>query len=143
MRERSANSFENKYLNIGVSSKIKVYRIIDSKQEGFRISSHYRDKVEIINVITNPEIEILMILNENLNHDYSTKRKSKEKPSIYIEKHLKKENKLKKNESLKSKEFVTKYFSDSKILLSALKEHKKKYGNDHTTIYDLLKEEYK
>lgn len=46
------------------AGKIKVYRVLDSRRENFKISKAYQHKVEIVNVITAPEIEMLIICNE-------------------------------------------------------------------------------
>ena len=65
LRCRSASAFESRYLRKGFSGKITVYRILDSRRENFRLSKAYEHKVDVINVVTAPEIEMLIILNEN------------------------------------------------------------------------------
>ena len=62
---RNANEFERRYLRKGFEGKITVFRILDSRRENFNLSKAYRDKVDVINVITAPEIEMLIILNED------------------------------------------------------------------------------
>ena len=61
LRCRSASMFESKYLRKGFSGKITVYRILDSRRENFRMSK----TITVINVVTAPEIEMLITLNEN------------------------------------------------------------------------------
>ena len=61
LRCRSASMFESKYLRKGFSGKITVYRILDSRRENFRMSK----AITVINVVTAPEIEMLITLNEN------------------------------------------------------------------------------
>jgi len=46
--------------------KISVIRILDSRRENFKLSKAYEHKVDVINVITAPEIEMLIIFNEDL-----------------------------------------------------------------------------
>ena len=65
LRCRSVSVFESRYLRNGFSGKITVYRILDSRRENFRLSKAYEHKVDVINVVTAPEIEMLIILNEN------------------------------------------------------------------------------
>lgn len=48
----------------GFSGKISVVRILDSRRENFKLSRAYRDKVDVINIITAPEIEMLIIFSE-------------------------------------------------------------------------------
>ena len=61
LRCRSAKEFEGKYLKKGFSEKITVYRILDSRRENFKLSKAYEQKVDVINVVTAPVIEMLII----------------------------------------------------------------------------------
>ena len=65
IRCREGRKFEEKYLRKGFEDKISVIRILDSRREGFKIDKAYQHKVDVINVITAPEIEMLIIFNEN------------------------------------------------------------------------------
>lgn len=100
LRCRSASMFESKYLRKGFRGKITVYRILDSRRENFRMSKAYEHKVDVINVVTAPEIEMLIILNENRYVDF---KKSGMKPSEYCMNAL-------KLHCVKSYDFVTQYF---------------------------------
>lgn len=62
LRCRNAKIFEDKYLGKGFSKKIVVYRILDSRREEFKLRKVYKSKIEVINVITAPEIEMLIII---------------------------------------------------------------------------------
>lgn len=101
------------------------------KREKFKLSDAYKDKVEVINVITSPEIEMLVIISENKYNEY---KKSKEKPSIYCVKNLKFKN-------VKSEKFITHYFSDVTKLISAIKEYRRvsKPEPEFKFLSDLLK----
>lgn len=48
----------------GFDDQISVIRILDSRREDFRLSKAYEYKVDVINVITAPEIEMLIIHSE-------------------------------------------------------------------------------
>ena len=63
IRCRSAKKFEERYLRKGFDEKITVLRILDSRREKFKLSKAYAPKIDVINVITAPEIEMLIILN--------------------------------------------------------------------------------
>lgn len=89
IRTRGAQEFEKRYLRKGFSDKITVYRILDSHRERFALSKAYEPKVDVINVITAPEIEMLVILNENKYTDY---KKSGKKPSEYCKSDLRYRN---------------------------------------------------
>ena len=56
LKPRSAKEFETRYLRKGFSEKITVYRILDSRGEEFKLSKAYEHKVDVVNVITAPEI---------------------------------------------------------------------------------------
>lgn len=131
LRCRSAREFERRHLKKGFSEKITVYRILDSRSENFKLSKAYEQKVDVINVITAPEIEMLIICNEGR---YKEFKNSGEKPSVYCKSRLKYKN-------VKSYDFAQKYFSDMHILLNALQEYKRvsKVRKGEKTLWDLLK----
>lgn len=128
---RSAKKFEEDYLKKCFHDKITIIRVLDSRKENFKLSKLYVDKVSVINVITAPEIEMLIIHAEN---KYSDWQKSKRKPSDYCKQNL-------SFKDVKKYDFVKKYFSDITILLNAIKLYKQNsriIKGEHT-LYDLLK----
>ena len=72
------HNFEASYLRKNFKDKILIIRILDSRNENFKISKAYKHKINVINIITAPEIEMLIILNEG---KYSEFKKSNKKPS--------------------------------------------------------------
>ena len=131
LKTRKGKNFETRYLKKDFAGKIKVYRVLDSRRENFKISKAYQHKVEIVNVITAPEIEMLIICNEGKYLDFE-KRKNMS-PSEYCKSILKMKN-------VKSVSFVKEYFSDISVLEKSLYEYKRisKVRKDEKTIYDLL-----
>lgn len=107
LKTRKGKDFETRYLKKDFAGKIKVYRVLDSRRENFKISKAYQHKVEIVNVITAPEIEMLIICNEGKYLDFE-KRKNMS-PSEYCKSILKMKN-------VKSVSFVKEYFSDISVL---------------------------
>ena len=65
IRCRDGKTFETRYLRKGFNELISVIRILDSRRENFKLSKAYENKVDVINVITAPEIEMLIIFNED------------------------------------------------------------------------------
>ena len=61
IRCRSAKNFEERYLRKGFDEQISVIRILDSRRESFKLSKAYAYKIDVVNVITAPEIEMLII----------------------------------------------------------------------------------
>lgn len=131
IRCRNGKRFEEKYLRKGFLDKVSVIRILDSRRESFKLSKAYEHKVDVINVITAPEIEMLIILNED---KYKEFKKSGKKPSDFCKEDL-------KMTSVKSYRFVKDYFSDSDILLAAIKKYHEisKIRKGEYTLLDLLK----
>ena len=131
LRCRSARDFERRYLKKSFSEKITVYRILDSRSENFKLSKVYKQKVDVVNVVTAPEIEMLIICNEG---KYKEFKNSGEKPSVYCKNKLKYKN-------VKSYDFVHKYFSDMHTLINALHEYNRvsKIRKDERSLWDLLK----
>lgn len=116
IRTRSAASFEQRYLRKDYQAKITVLRILDSRRERFKISKAYEHKIAAVyNIITAPEIEILIILNEG---KYDAYKRSGKKPSNFCKEDLKMGN-------VKSREFVGNYFSDISCLTAAIREYRR------------------
>ncbi|WP_222426099.1 N-6 DNA methylase [Streptococcus sp. sy018] len=139
IRTRSAKNFCDTYMGKNYASKIDLFRIIDSRNEKFNFGSKkykkiFEEKINIVNVITPPEIELLIIVNENKYIDFD---KSKcNKPSDYCQQVL-------KMKDVKSFDFVKNYFSNENDLINAIKKvHKMKktvIPPNFRTLYDLLK----
>lgn len=129
---RRGQDFEDKYLKKGFSEKITVYRVLDSRNENFKLRKAYEKKVDVINVITAPEIEMLITFNEG---KYKEFKNRKEKPSTYC-KHVLKYN------NVKSYDFIYKYFCDIDVLINALHEYRRvaKVRRNEKTLWDLLKQ---
>lgn len=112
---RGAKAFEERYLRKTFDDKISVIRILDSRKEKFKLSKAYENKVDVVNIITAPEIEILIILNEG---KYQEFKKSKLKPSDFCKQVL-------KIPHVKNYDFVYNYFSDANNLMNILNQYKK------------------
>ena len=134
IRCRRAKEFEQRYLRKGFENKITVLRILDSHSEMFRLSPAYEHKVDVIKVVTSPEIEMLLILAEGKYNDY-IKKASSMSPSIFCKQELK----MKGN--IKSQEYVRNYFSDINMLISTIREYKRIKTLKRGEVYlaDLLK----
>ncbi|MEG1313476.1 MAG: hypothetical protein RSD40_04090 [Bacilli bacterium] len=132
IRVRAADKFEEMYLRKDFNEKITVLRILDSRREKFNLRKLYQNKIEVINIITAPEIEMLIIHNEGKYDDF---KKSSEKPSEYCKRCFKYHN-------VKSYKFVREYFSDIEVLLNAIKQYHRiaKIQSDEKSLYDLLKD---
>lgn len=131
IRSRSAKKFEERYLRKGFKDQISVIRILDSRREDFRLSKAYAYKVDVINIITAPEIEMLIIHNEGA---YDHFRRSGKKPSEFCKTDL-------GMHDVKSYDFVKDYFSDPYILLKAIKEYRRtaNISKGEYSLFDLLK----
>lgn len=99
----------------GFTDKISIVRILDSRRENFKIGKTYKHKVDVINVITAPEIEMLVIFAEK---KYEPFKASKKKPSDFCTQNL-------GFRDVKSRAFVEKYFQDVDTLISAINEYKR------------------
>ena len=98
----SVKEFERRYLRMAFDQKIIILRVIDSRGEEFNLSKAYRCQVEIINVITAPEIEMLIIASQKKYDEY--KRSGVKKPSDYCKNVLGIKN-------VKSPKYIKEYFN--------------------------------
>ena len=131
IRCREGKRFEEKYLRKFPDGKVSVIRILDSRRENFKISKAYQFLVDVINVITAPEIEMLIILSENKYREF---KKSGRKPSEFCREKLNMTN-------VKSYSFVQSYFKDPDVLVAAIKKYHEmsKIRKGEYTLLDLLK----
>lgn len=134
LRCRNAKTFEEQYLRKGFTEQITVLRILDSRRENFNLSKAYMHKIKVINVITAPEIEMLIILKENKYNEYQKYKNANMKPSEFCKSILKYPN-------VKSAEFIKDYFNDVDSLVKAIKEYKRvsNVQRGEYTLADLLK----
>lgn len=131
IRCRNAKKFEERYLRKAFADQVSVIRILDSRREEFRLSKAYENKIDVINVITAPEIEMLIIHNEG---EYEHFKRSGKKPSEFCKVDLRMHN-------VKSYEFVKDYFSNPQTLVEAIKEYRRTANipNGEYCLSDLLK----
>ena len=132
---RKGNNFAKRYLNKGFGSrKIKILRILDSKNENFKLPLVYRKKIsEVKNLRTRPEIEILDIIYHDDYQKYTNNYKSKLKPSEYVKQYY---SDLKKVKSYKDNyDFWNQHFDK---LITVLEQYKQ-YHPDEGCIADILK----
>ena len=131
IRCRSAKRFEERYLRKGFDDQVSVIRILDSRREDFRLSKAYEHKVDVINVITAPEIEMLIIHSEGA---YDKFKRSGKKPSEFCKTDL-------RMHDVKSYDFVKDYFSNLQTLISAIKEYRRTANipKGEYSLFDLLK----
>lgn len=128
----SVREFEHRYLRMAYDQKILILRVIDSRGEEFKLSKAYRCQVDVINVITAPEIEMLIIASKKKYDEYC--RSGVKKPSDYCKNILGIKN-------VKSQAFIRDYFSDSSFLIDSIKEYHRvhKQKNSEASLYDLIK----
>lgn len=128
----SVKAFEKRYLRMAYDQKILVLRVIDSRSERFMLSQAYRCQVDVINVITAPEIEMLIIASKHKYDDYA--RSGIKKPSDYCKCVLGIKN-------VKSPVYIKKYFGDPTFLINSIKEYHRvhKQKNNEASLYDLIK----
>lgn len=131
IRCRSAKKFEERYLRKGFDSQISIVRILDSRREEFRLSKAYVRKIDVVNIITAPEIEMLIIHAEGA---YDRFKGSGKKPSDFCKVDLCMHN-------VKTYDFVKDYFSNPKILINAINEYRRKANipKGEYSLFDLLK----
>lgn len=130
-------------MRIDLNEKVTIYRILDSKNENFKIKNKikkdFKGKYEVVDIVTSPEIEMLVIISEGRFTDY-LKVKSKIKPSEYCKQSL-------NLRRVKEYHFIREYFSDVNHLISVIAEYHSlmKVNKDKfpLTLYDLLESQYK
>lgn len=108
-----------------------MIRILDSRREKFNLGKAYENKVDVINVITAPEIEMLIIFNEG---KYNEFKKSKKKPSDFCKIDL-------RMPDVKAYDYVKNYFLNADVLVAAIRKYHEmsRVQKEEFTLLDLLK----
>ena len=129
---RGAQSFQEQYLRKKFNGKISIIRILDSRNENFKISKVYEDKIDVINIVTAPEIEMLIIHSEGMYEKYKSSGK---KPCEFCMQDLRKLRYRKKYDD------VIRYFDTPDKLVNAIKaDHQKQQDKSEYSLLNLLKE---
>lgn len=133
IRIRGARKIQDKYLSFDHQKEVVILRILDSSKENFNLDNLFKDRFEVVNAITNPEIEILIIINFDDLKVYSQKHKNT-KPSSYAKSQYSIKN-------IKKYGTMRKIFNnDIDSLIKSIDIHKAKISKTQYTINDLLKE---
>ena len=114
-----------------------ILRIGDSQKDELKIPKDLQrivSKKNVIKYCTKPELEILLIINENVLKDY---QKSKLIPSEYIKKYFHQKG----INYTKSNEFFKENYKKIRDLINNLEEYKrlKKHSKDELYLVDLIK----
>lgn len=127
---RRASDVEQ-YLNLEFDKKVVVLRVLDSRKESFKLNKIYVERgIQVVNIYTRPEIEILLILAEKMEKEYE-KVKSDQKASDFCKQKFKKEK-------IKSEEYWKKRFeNEMDCLIDAINRYAKMHPKENT-LKDIL-----
>lgn len=136
-RTRQARKFARENLEMDYGERhINILRVLDSKKEKFSLGKVYEERIRsgeirIFNILTRPEIEMLIIINEG-HYQRFTNRRGGIKANTYCRKEL-------NLNKVKNKKFISNYFSDIDILVNNIKKYNELHlrGNEYN-IFDLL-----
>ena len=130
--ERSASAIQSRYLQFEYDWPVTIVRVVDSRSERFELGALYRDRYPVVNVLTRPESEMLIILREGCYADYA-KRKSKMMPSDYCKQVL-------GFQKVKSRDFLQGYWDADKLVEAAMEYRRvSKLSKDERCLADLLR----
>lgn len=129
LRTRNGQIFAKKYLTHRFEEPVQVYRVLDSRNERFRLPKPYEIKVVMHEIYTTPEIEMLLICSEGLLNDY--KHIQNVKPSIFISQRFK--------ANIKSRDFNDNYWTPNKIVAAVkIYEQSRRKNKGEQSIYSLI-----
>ena len=135
-RTRNGKRFAKEKLEMDYGERhINILRILDSKKEKFHLGNTYDERIDsgeirLFNILTRPEIEILIVINEGHYDRFVNKRDTKACDYCKHQLNMKK---------VKSAEFVSEYFGDIDILVNSIKEYKRVHSKkDEYCLFNLL-----
>lgn len=129
----SVKEFQKKHLRVAYDDKLYILRVIDSRRENFELKDPYRNQIELIDVITAPEIEMLIIISEGQYREYE-KVKSKKSPSDFCIEDI-------GIKTVKKQQFIKDYFADTRKLVDSIREYHRVHmqKNGELSLFDLLR----
>jgi hypothetical protein len=137
---RSAKEIADNFLTRAYSQDIAILRILDKENDHFKIPAVYlkNRNVNIYNVVTKPEIEMLHIISENLTSDFQrAERHNKNlRPSAFFQGYITRHSR--KNLQIKSTEYIKNFYSDIDKLINAIKIYHQQANQKHYDFSDLL-----
>jgi len=139
LRREKVQAIERYVASHKSKKKNLLIRIVDSPNEKYRARRLFADRYDVCTIVTNPEIEVLIIFAEGLenNREYL----KSEKPSIYLKTKWPKWNQYRqRHKSLKSESFFKEYFADVDDLIRAILKHSRSNSNEYDRLKDLLKD---
>lgn len=80
---RGAKRIQSEFLDFDYEWPVSIIRLLDSKRENFKLGRLYKDRFEVCNVYTRPEVEMLNIIDKGQFAQYTNKFRSSMKPSMY------------------------------------------------------------
>ena len=107
--KRKARDIQDAYLNYDYEWPVCIIRILDSRNEKFRLGSLYVDRFPVWSFVTHPEVEVLAIIREGKWQDW---KKSRKKPSQYCKENL-------SMSKLKQRSFLDGYWDAGSIAKAA------------------------
>ena len=107
--KRKAKDIQDAYLNYDYEWPVCIIRILDSRNEKFRLGSLYVDRFPVWSFVTHPEVEVLAIIREGKWQDW---KKSRKKPSQYCKENL-------GMSKLKQRSFLDGYWDAGSIVKAA------------------------
>ena len=85
IRRKKVERIQEEYLSLDFAKPLVILRVIDSRREKFTLGRAYQERYQdkVLNIHTNPEIEILMIIHRGDYERYLQREKSSIKPSDF------------------------------------------------------------
>ena len=119
------------------SGPFDIYRIGDTQTDKLRIPGHLKSRIgSISKICTKPELEILLIINENLIHVW---QRSEKRPKDFAKKEIQFQRRRYDNSS----QFYEEYYGRRiDLLIENLKEYKrtKRHDRDELFLADFIRE---
>lgn len=127
-RLRQARQIETNFLNKDYQRQLSILRVHDSRRENFKLGRVYRERFQVYELYTHPEIEMLVICHEGR---YDEWRRSRLSPSEYCRQNLRLDT--------KPQGFVRSYFGNTDELIASIKEyHRVECRRGEYCIWDIL-----
>ena len=133
---RKGAHLAREFLNMETEKDIAIVRVLDRPKEKLVLPKIYemRGDIQTFNIVTQPEIEILHIIDEGLFEKFRHQRDLK-KPSAYCKRHIAQT----KQKQIKSREFICRrYEGNLDRLAAAIRRYRALVSQEDYCLADLL-----
>lgn len=133
-RKRRAKDIQDEFLNYDYEWPVCILRVLDSRNEGFKLGALYAGRFPVRSFFTHPEVEVLTVINEG---EWRSWKSGQKKPSQFCKEDL-------RMGGVKQRTFLEGYWRAESIATAA-REYKRlsRLTKGELCLADLIRDDFR